>query len=344
MVAGGHETLRGLSSLDLNLLHMLHVVLHERSVVRAAERLCVTPSAVSNALARLRRVLGDPLLERQGRHLVPTPRALRIQPALVACFRGLEAALRAHPELDPSTLERRWTIGASDYAEAVLLPLLLPVLRQRAPRCSIQMTSIDAALENRALQRGDASLLIGRFPVAAEGCRTAELWSDEAVAIARRGHPTIGRRLKFETYAALPHVRTATTDGMMDHVERSLEERGEPTSPVLVAAHFMLVPLVVATSDHIAMFPRRLAERFAPVFGLQVHAPPCALGPLNIQIMWHERSHDDPAEAFLRATIHEVARAELPARDEEPSERRPAASSRARANRTRTARHVDRTH
>jgi DNA-binding transcriptional LysR family regulator len=306
--AGTRNLALGLSAVDLNLLFVLHVVLEEGSVVRAAVRLCLTPSAVSNALARVRAALGDALLVREGKRLVPTSRALQIQPVLAIAVRSLEAALRVDQAFDPTTVDRRWTIGASDYSGAVLLPPLVAALRERAPRGSIRVTPIETALSGRALQLGNASLLIGRFPTPPDGCRVADLWNDEAVTIARLGHPHIRGRLTMEASAASPHVLTSPIDGTMGHVDRAMSELSPARTAGLLVPHFVLVPLVVSSTDHIATIPRRLAERFAPLLGLQVLEPPCAIDAIKVQAMWHQRTDDDPAEAFLRTTIVELVR------------------------------------
>ena len=102
-----------LSNLDLNLLFTLHAVLAERSVARAAARLHVTSPAVSNALARLRDAIGDPLFVRKGRGLTPTPRALELEATLTSTFGALERALTATP-FDPKTSERSFSLALSD--------------------------------------------------------------------------------------------------------------------------------------------------------------------------------------------------------------------------------------
>ena len=297
-----------LSAVDLNLLFVLHIVLEERSVVRAAARLCVTPSAVSNALARTRAALGDALLVREGKRLVPTSRALQIQSMLAVGVRSLEAALRVPGAFEPERVSRRWTIAASDYAASVLLAPLASTLRERAPRCSIQVTTVEAALSGAALQLGTASLLIGRFAAPPEGCRVADLWSDEMVAIARLGHPLVRGQLTMEAITSLPHVLTPSRDGTIVRVDGVPTELSLDRGTDLLVPHLVLVPLVVSTTDHVATIPRRLAERLGAPLGLQVLDPPHAIDAMRVQAMWHGRTEDDPAEAFLRATVFEVVR------------------------------------
>jgi len=129
------STAASLASLDLNLLLMLDVVLAERSVARAARRLHVTPSAVSNALARLRAALDDPLLVRSGRGVVPTPRAAALAPALGRALRDLDQAVHGDA-FDPATTDRELTLAMADVIQVVKLPAIVAALATKMPRRS----------------------------------------------------------------------------------------------------------------------------------------------------------------------------------------------------------------
>src|SRR5512144_3396081 len=124
------------ASLDANLLLVLHLVLQEGSATRAARRLHLTQSAVSNALARLRSQLGDPLVVRTGRGLAPTPRAEQMAPLLSAAFADLERAL-GREGFDPSTCTRTFTFADSE--EFSQLPRLAGLFEQRLPRATLHL-------------------------------------------------------------------------------------------------------------------------------------------------------------------------------------------------------------
>jgi DNA-binding transcriptional LysR family regulator len=296
-----------LSNVNLNLLYVLHVLLAERSATRAAARLHVTQSAVSNALARLREEMGDPLLVREGRRLSPTPRALALEPTLSLAVAGFEAVLRQGQPFDPAQVARRWTIAASDYVETVLLPDLLHRLRERSPGSTLAVAPVDAAIHGRALHNGDVSLMLGVFPEAPASCRAAEVWRDEMVCIVRRDHPRARKSLSLDLLADLDHILVAQFGARVGPVDQALQERGRARRIALTVPRFLTVPATVATSDCIATVPRRLAERFAEPFGLRLLAPPLPIPGFTIQALWHERSQDDPGDRFLRSLVHEVA-------------------------------------
>src|SRR5215470_13785517 len=139
-----------LEQLDLNLLLVLDTVLAERSVARAARRLHVTPSAVSNGLARLRAVLGDPLVARSGRGIVPTPRAAELAPALARALRDLGAAVSG-PSVDPAATTRQLTLAIADVGQLVRLPRLAALVARELPRARLRVVGIDTLLSSGGL-------------------------------------------------------------------------------------------------------------------------------------------------------------------------------------------------
>ena len=149
-----------LSGLDLNLLLVLETVLAERSVARAARRLHVTPSAVSNALARLRAALDDPLLVRSGRGVVPTPRATALAPALARALRELEQAV-AGQAFDPATTDRELTLALADVIQVVKLPAIVRALATRMPRARLRVLSIDALVASGGLGGTAVDVVVG---------------------------------------------------------------------------------------------------------------------------------------------------------------------------------------
>jgi DNA-binding transcriptional LysR family regulator len=300
-----------LSSIDLNLLHALHVVLAERSVARAAARLRITPSAVSSALARARRQFADPLMVRSGRRLVPTARALALQPALAAAIGELETALRQRDRLDPASLTRRWTVGVSDYAEAMLMPPVLAKLARLAPRAAINMIPVQPAFKERALDAGEASLLVGIFTAAPDECKMAELWTETMVCVARHDHPAVKSRLTVGQFVAQPHVAVGLYGGP-SAVDNVLGVRQLKRHVACTVATFVGAPLVAASTNCIATVPRRLAERLAAPLKLRIFEPPLPIPGFTIVALWHRRSDDEPTERFLRNLIVEHARPARP--------------------------------
>src|SRR6187399_2226101 len=149
-----------MSGLDLNLALVLHALLAERSVSRAAKRLGLSQSATSHALARLRRSLDDPLFLRAPQGIVPTPRAEALAQSLAAGLALLEQSLLPPLRFEPATAQRQFRIAATDYVEFVILPRFLAALASEAPNVEVWVRPFsDDALDK--LQRGDLDLLLG---------------------------------------------------------------------------------------------------------------------------------------------------------------------------------------
>jgi DNA-binding transcriptional LysR family regulator len=298
-----------LSALDLNLLHVLAVVLEERSATKAARRLHVTQPAVSNALARLRAHLGDPLVVKQGRGLVPTPLAERLYPALQRALSDIERAVQPAPPFDPRTCEREFVLASADAQQLSDLPLIARALAARMPRATLRVVSIDVLLATDGLATGeiDAALSVA---AAHPGLPSQPLYDDDGVALLRSRHPFRGKILSRAAFSRLPHValnvalgRTGVGHAMAERAFRAagLERRIALTVPSFVAA-----AAVVAMTDHVVCMPRRVATSLSaqlPVRVVLLPLPPLTLG---MSLVWHPKNDVEPAQRSFRALITEV--------------------------------------
>ena len=183
-----------LTHIDLNLLLTLDVVLSEGSVARAALRLHVTPSAVSNALARLRILLGDPLVVRCGRGVVPTPRGLELAPTLKSTLGELERAIRSEA-FDPATTTRQFTVAVSDAGQITWLPAFARLMSAEMPRAGVRVVGIDTYLSWGGPPSTEVDVAIAAIEDTAPGVHMAPLRTETSVLLARRGHPSAGKRI-----------------------------------------------------------------------------------------------------------------------------------------------------
>ncbi len=304
-----HDSLRGV---DLNLVLALDALLGERHVTRAAARLGVSQSAASHALARLRELLGDPLLVRGPRGaMLPTPRALALAPLVHRALDGIAGALR-HPEaFDPTTARRSFLIGAGDYAELVLLPALVSRLAATAPGIDLFVRTVPDELAT-ALARGDLDVVIAPArprDASGPGMYQRHLFDEQFVCALRRDHPAARRRLTLDRYCALDHLLIAprgTAGGFVDDALAALDRQRRV---VLAVPHFLIVPHVIATTDLIVTLASRIATAFAGSHRLATLRPPpeLALTGFAIHLLWHERSHGDDAQRWFRDQIAAVA-------------------------------------
>jgi DNA-binding transcriptional LysR family regulator len=299
-----------LSTIDLNLLHVLQVVLEERSATRAARRLHVTQSAVSNALARLRDLFRDPLLVREGRGLLPTPRALELQPELDALMTRLGALVTNAAAFVPESITRQFTLACTEHHAVSYVPRILPLFRQRLPRATLRLVTKDFELSSGGLATGEIDAAFTPRQAVAEGLHSEELFPDEQVVlVARRNHPKLrGRRLTLEHFNTLEHIEVQIRLGRPG-IRRAaaldaFARLGLVRKVVLSVPHFTTAAWVAARSDLVAALPKMLAEELAPALSLAVLDLPLALPEsFRICLTWHARTHADPASRYFRQVL-----------------------------------------
>ncbi|MBN6776458.1 LysR family transcriptional regulator [Pseudomonas granadensis] len=295
-----------ISNFDLNLLRVLDMLLREQNVSRAAERLALTQPTVSNALARLRDLLDDPLLVRVGRRMCPTPRALALEGPIRAALRQIEQTLGGGEAFEPQHSRRQLRIALTDFVEQLCMPALLARLQSVAPQLRIDVAHLTPNLPVEALDRGDLDMVLGRFnEVPARFTR--QLWRRETLRIAvRREHPQISGSLDLQTFLQLRHlwVHGGQTRGMVDQwlAEQNLERQIVYTTPnYLQAAH------LVAATDLCVVLPTQLAQQFAELLPLDLHELPFALEPFELDLVYLSHRQHDPALAWLAEQILAIA-------------------------------------
>ena len=290
-----------LETLDLNLLLLLDTVLGERSVVRAARRLHVTPSAVSNGLARLRAALDDPLLIRSGRGVVPTPRAAALAPALARALRDLDQAVHGDG-FDPTTTDREFRLATADVGQVVKLPRIVAALARKMPRARLRVLSIDTLVASGGLAGTEIDLLIG-VGEKGPGIHIQPLYDETIVLVARAGHPVIrGRgRVTKTQLAALRHVEVQIAPGRGNQaLAASYAALGVTRDIAVVVPTFTAAAAIVAATDLVASLPASLVDVFGPRFALRRVATPLAPTATTLNLLWHDRTDQDPALRVLR--------------------------------------------
>jgi DNA-binding transcriptional LysR family regulator len=296
-----------LEALDLNLLLVLDTVLTERSVVRAARRLHVTPSAVSNGLARLRAVLDDPLLIRSGRGVVPTPRAALLAPGLGRALRDLDQAVHGEG-FDPATTDREFTLATADVGQVVKLPRIVAALAVRMPRARLRVLSIDTLVASGGLAGTEIDVLIGageRGP----GVRVEPLYEERIVLVARAGHRRVRTRVTKTELAALRHVEVQVAPGRGNRpLAASYAALGVARDIAVVVPTFTAAAAVVAGTDLVASLPASLVDVLGPRLALRRITTPLAPVGTPINLLWHERTHQDPALRAFRDVVAQAAR------------------------------------
>ena len=296
-----------LSSIDLNLMLMLHVVLLEQNVARAAGRLHVTPSAVSNALARLRDALGDPLVTRKGRGIVPTPRAIELAPILARTLHDLEAALVTAP-FDAARCTRTFTVAVADVGQVAWIPRLAISMRRELPLAHLRVVGIDSLVSLGDLGSSDIDLHLG-IRSKGPGLHVEPLLEDRSLLVARRDHPAAAAgKLSRRALADLRHVRVDMVPGKRfgDPFAATFAQANIPREIVMTMPSFSTAAEVVAVSDLVTMLPSSLFAAKAASLGLRALATPLPAHTTKFAMSWHERTHTDTAARAFRALVRRV--------------------------------------
>lgn len=296
-----------LVDLDLNLLVVLDVLLQERHVTRAAARLGTTQSTLSSALARLRAFLGDPLLVRTAGGMMPTSRALALQPALRMALEDLSRAVEGHEAFDPGTSKRTFVIAATDYPQFVLAGPLMAGLRRSAPEVGLDIHSISKRFPWEDLASGDLDLVVAGRTQAPSGLQSRLLFHDEIVCLLRRDHPALAHPFDLEAYLALSHLEVHPIEGPT-LADALLAKQGCERSIRLCVPQFLVAPFVVMATDLCFTVARRIAEPFVAAHPLAICPFPLAAPPISIRAYWHQRVQDDPAHQWLREQLTLAAR------------------------------------
>jgi DNA-binding transcriptional LysR family regulator len=298
-----------LSTLDLNLLLVLDSVLAERSVARAARRLHVTPSAISNALARLRVALGDPLLVRRGRGVVPTPRANELAPIVARALRDLEAAVQGG-NFAAATTTRTFTLAIADVGQVVRLPRIAALLASEMPHARLRVVSIDSLVSLGGVAGPEVDVAIG-IAETVPGVHADSLFDEPSTLVARARHPAIKSRSQ-RALAALRHVAVEMVPGrgFRDPVAVAYARANVAREVAMTVPTFSAAAAVVAATDYVATLPCSLLEVLGPRMDLRALAVAAPAHTLRMQLWWHERTHSDAAliafRALVRRALHSV--------------------------------------
>lgn len=295
-------------SVDLNLLVALDVLLAERNVTRAAARLNLSQSAMSAALARLRTLFNDPLLLRTAGGMLPTSRGEELAAPVKQVLEEIERLVQPSDGFDPATAKATFTIAASDYVQWAILPQLVDYLQQNAPQVGLEVQPSDYAGIGRQLESGDVDLVVINAANAPSAGRSRPLYTDRFIVVARRDHPQLKRgMLTVDDFCAVDHVLVARHGHIFAgaaQIDDALAALDRKRRVRLSVPHFLLVPELVARSDMIAVLPERLARSFAD--RLQTFDLPLDVPHLTFAAVWHERTHRNPAQAWLRQALADL--------------------------------------
>jgi len=289
---------------DLNLLVTLDALLDEGSVAGAARRLRLSASAMSRALSRLRETVGDPLLVRSGRGLVPTPRANELRERVGPLLQEVLGVLGPAAALDPSRLDRAFTLRTTEGFVEGFGPALIARVQREAPGVQLRFLP-KADKDARLLREGLVDLETGVVDgETSPELRTQALFRDRYIGAVREGHPLARGRVTAARYAAGRHVAFSRLGNARGRIDDALEAIGLARSIATVVGGFATALSLARASDLIASVPERHTASLRG--GMVSFALPFAAPTITVSMLWHPRLDADPAHRWLRACLRDV--------------------------------------
>jgi len=293
-----------LSGLNLNALVALDALLTERNVTRAARRVGITQPAMSQSLARLRELFGDPLLVRKGRSMVLTPRAETMLLPLSDALLSVERALQLGMGFDAATSTRIFKIALTDLGVTMVLPSVLRVIGKQAPGIRVQVEPLSGGRLSDKLSSGEIDLVIAVYLSSAGGLRSETLLVEDYVCLVRRGHPLARRKqIRIDDYEAHGHVAYTPVGFVPRPMSQAVPGVASAAGIRVSVPYLLALPDVVRRTDLVATVPRGLLSAPIDLDGLvTVEAPP-ELPRVEHSQWWHPRFDLDPAHQWLRERV-----------------------------------------
>lgn len=294
-------------NLDLNLLIIAEVVFRHRNLTAAAAELALTPSAVSHALRRLAAYYGAPLFVRAARGVVPTELGLRLEPELGAFRTTTQRTLQRHG-FDPSKAEGRIYIAATEYFELTIGHPLMAALRTAAPRLQLCFLDAQGQSYNHALETGRVDLTVGGFfRELPQGLSRRRLFHDEFATLAGGNLPH-DRPLSLKEYVKAQHLFITLTGDFEGRVDLELQKLGHRRRVVAATTSFATPAWLLGEQDLILTAPRMLLERYFELLGRRPQPCPVPVAGIDLQMIWHQRTQQDPLRQWVREQIAALCR------------------------------------
>jgi DNA-binding transcriptional LysR family regulator len=303
-----------LGAIDFNLLKVLDALIAERNVTRAGQRLGRSQPAVSNALQRLRKLLGDDLLVRGPNGLVLTPRAESLRGSLREAMTLVESCLAAEARFDPGRASGVFRISTPDRLSIAVIPALFERLRKRAPNMALQLLTADRQQALDLLDKDRIDLALGWFDEKPGHLMSERLIEESLFCVFRRRHPILRQRGRIDmmTVLSFPHLVVSATGQRKAIFDDFLLRHGLRREALVAVTNFTAVPHLLSNSDMIGVFTHLAAGVFEDSFGLAKRPVPVDVGKISTTMVWQSRNDKDQRHAWLRSEINAVYRALQP--------------------------------
>ncbi|GGO64598.1 LysR family transcriptional regulator [Bowmanella pacifica] len=300
-----------LQQLDLNLLLLFDALYRHGSVNLAAEELCLSQSAFSHGLARLRQRLDDDLFVRTGKHMQPTPRAIKLAAGLHQALPLLDAALSDNSSFEPLHSKQEFTLAATDYTEFHLLPSLTCQLATLAPGIRLKLLPASRVGAERQLEDSNIDFVLGfthddkKYP----GVESLSWYQGSYCTLAKAGHPALKKGLDMQTFLSLSHIRISPWGERSGIVDKELHKRGLSRHVAVQLPSALAAAFLAVQSDYLLTLPRHIADTVLKHLDIELFAPPLPIPDYRLKLYWHKVNKDKPAHRWLREQIATISKA-----------------------------------
>ena len=295
-----------LAKINLNLLVALDALLEERHVTRAAQKVFITQSAMSIALGQLRELLQDEILVRSAQGMIPTQRAIELQPQVQRLLHEIKALVHPPSVFDPATAKRTFRIGMNDYTEFLVLPRLLTKIAKIAPNISLQVVNLNMLDQHELFTTERLDLAVGMFFEKNTPLATEFLFRESGVCVARKSHPLIQKPLTLKRFLQAKHIAINLCPvPTLSRIDRALRKLGVERDVALGLPHMIAAFYLVRHTDHLLVSMRGMAEELIKPFNLAMQELPFVSESVDIFMAWPKLYTTDSAHTWLRTLLHE---------------------------------------
>jgi DNA-binding transcriptional LysR family regulator len=293
--------------LDLNLLLAFEAMLLHQNVTAAAAHNGVTQSAMSNALGRLRRHYGDPLFVNTRNGMLPTPAALELAGPLTEALALIRSTIDRDRGFDPMQSKRTFRFHMTDIGELVFLPPLLKHLDKLRATVKVETSQLPSGEIVQRLESGEIDFACGYLPSLSKSLEQVPLFREHYVCAARSMHPIAqGGGITVKKYREATHVRIESMGSDHPNLERTLVAKDVHREFAVSVPHYLVIPMILSTTDHIATLPRRAALALSNLATIRLHPLPVTIPSFDVSLLWHSRFREDPPAQWMRNLMLEL--------------------------------------
>ena len=296
-----------LRNIDLNLLVVLDALLTEKHVTRTGLRLHLSQPAISHSLNKLRVLLDDPLLIRQGHDVVLSALAQNLQAPLKGILGQIETLLGQSIDFVPADSQRTFRVAMSDYGAAIVLPKLIVQLRAQAPGTSLVVIQDSRLGMLEQVEQGKIDLAVGVFAALPADVSSDVLFEETFTCLLNRRSLPENGVLDLDSYLARPHLLVSTDGSTQGEVDNVLRSQGLQRRVAVNVPHWGAAPGMIADTDLILTVATRTLDNLPLGDTLVALAPPLTVAPFNYVQVWHNRFNQDPAHRWLRELVKQVS-------------------------------------